>query len=198
MPEVASDIMVTGAKIFYSDVGAALPVDTVAAGGDWGVDWTYLGYTLESLKLTYHFDVLEIMVQQSMSSINRTRMKEDATFETVLAEYTSGNLALALAGTTTATAAGSGQPGKEEFDVGGDYNLPIKQWGIEGSYVDEDGALFPVRAFMYKGTAAEGGTFEWDREKPAGIPLQIRALADTSKAVGKQLLKIQRILEPAT
>jgi hypothetical protein len=198
MPEVASDIVVSGAKVFYSPTGTAAPADTLAVGASWPVGWVYVGYTLEATTINYSFEVMEVMVQQTMAPVRRTRQTEELTLETVLAEHAAPLIALALSGTASATAAGSGQPGKEEVTFGGDYNLPLNQWAVEGSYVDEDGALFPIRIFIHQGTAAEGGSLEYNRESPTGIPLQIKAIADTTKAVGNHLMKIVRILEPAS
>jgi hypothetical protein len=136
--------------------------------------------------------------RQSFSPVRRRRTKETATVETVLAEHTAGNLAKAMAGIATTTAASATDPGFEEFEVGGDPNLPLYVVGIEGSYNDEDEAYFPVRLFLYQATVSEGGTLEYGKERPAGIPLKLMALPDLTKAKGKQLLKVQRVIEPAT
>lgn len=196
--EVASDIVVTGAKLFHSAKGVTVPAASIAADGDWGTGWTYLGYTLEPTKVSYKFDVLDIMVQQTLNSVRRTRISEDLSFTSMLAQHSTDALALAMAGTSTATAATNSLPGYEEFSVGGEPVLPERQWGIEGRYEDEDGAIFPIRIFIWRATSAEGGDLEYDREKPAGIALTIKALADTTKPRGKHLMVIQRVLEPAT
>ena len=192
-----ADVIVTGAKIYSSPVATALPAVTVAVDGAWPAGWVYVGYTLEPLKLTYNFDALEIMVQQTLNPIARTRIKEEAMFETVLAEHFAANLALAMAGTSSTTNAVSGTPGYEDFYVGGDYNLPVKQWGFEGSYVSAAGNRHPIRVFIWRGNAQEGGELDYDRENPAGIPLKIKALADTGKTIGQHLMRIQRVTAPA-
>lgn len=192
-----ADVVVTGAKLYYSNAGTTLPAVTVAVDGAWPVGWTYVGYTLEPVKLTYNFEVLEIMVQQTLNPIARTRTTEELMFETVLAEHFAANIALALAGSSSTTAAASGVPGFEDFYVGGDYNLPVRQWGIEGSYVSAAGNRHPIRIFIWRATAAEGGELTYDRENPAGIPLQIKALADTTKTLGQHLMRVQRVTAPA-
>lgn len=197
MPEVVSDIIVTAAKVFNSPVATALPAATVAAGGSWPAGWVSVGYTTEAVKATYSYDKLDIKVQQELGPLNRIRIAEDVMLETVLAEFSAAALALAFAGTATSTAAASGVPGYEEFDIGGAYNLPVSQWGLEGSYVDEDGVEFPIRLFIYKATSESGGDVSFDRENIAGIPLKISALPDTTKVKGKRLLKVMKVLEPA-
>lgn len=198
MPQVASDIIITGARVLFAPLSTTVPAPTLAVDAAWPVGWVDVGYTLEATKVTYKFDTLKVMVQQTMSPVRTRRIKEEVTIETVLAEHTTGNLALALAGESTATAATASVPGYETFTIGGDPDLPLKMVGIEGSYADEDGAQFPIRLICWQATVSDGGTLEYDREKPAGIPLKFDVLADTSKARGQQLFQVIRILEPVT
>lgn len=88
--------------------------------------------------------------------------------------------------------------GKEELDAGGVSTLTKRAWGFEGKYVDEDGATFPIRLFIWKGTASMNGDLEFGKDDYAGISLQIEALADRTKSLGQQLFKMQKVLEPAT
>lgn len=201
MPQVASDIIVTGARIFLAPIQAPaveLPAPELPVDGAWPAGWVAVGFTLEPTKLTYTFDVLEIFVEQSYSPVRRRRTKEEGSVETVLAEHTTGNLATAMAGISTTTAATASVPGYEEFDVGGDPNLPIYMVGIEGAYNDEDEDFFPIRAFFWLCTVDAGGTLEYGKDKPAGIPLKLKAMADTSRPRKQQLFRIQRVVEPAT
>ncbi len=198
MPQVASDIIVTGARIFVAPLGTTLPAPSLAVDAAWPTGWVDVGFTLEPTKLNYKFDVLEVFVEQSMSPVRRRRTKEEASIETVLAEHSAGNLALALAATATTSAATSTVVGYEEVTLGGDPNLSLYMVGIEGAYNDEDAAFFPIRLFLWQATAADGGTLEYGKDKPAGITLKLNALADPTKTRGQQLLKIQRVLEPIT
>ena len=198
MPQVPSDIIVTGARVFIAPTGTTLPAPALAADAAWPSGWVDVGYTLEPTKVTYKFDTLKIMVQQTMAPVRTRRIKEEVTIETVLAEHTTGNLAQAMAGVSTATAATATVPGYEEFTVGGDQALPVVMVGIEGSYNDEDNATFPIRLIAWQAVVSDGGTLEYDREKAAGIPLKLDVLADTSKTRGQQLFKVVRVLEPVT
>lgn len=198
MPQIASDIIVTGARVYVAPLSTTLPAETLAADAAWPTGWVDVGYTLEPTKLTYKFDMLEIFVEQTMAPVRRRRIKEEISIETVLAEHSASNLALALAAAATATAATASVPGFERVTIGGDPNLPLTMVGIEGSYTDEDNALLPVRVFIWQATASDGGTLEYSKEKPAGIPLKLTALADTSKPRGQQMIQITRILEPVT
>ncbi|MBX0328704.1 hypothetical protein K2Z83_13560 [Oscillochloris sp. ZM17-4] len=201
MPQVPSDIIVTGARVFLAPVQTPaidLPAPELAVDEAWPVGWIDIGFTLEPTKVTYKFDILEIFVEQSYSPVRRRRTKEEAMLETVIAEHSAGNLAIALAGIAATTAATSTVPGYEEFSVGGDPNLPLYMVGIEGSYNDESENFFPIRLFLWFATVADGGTLEYAKDKPAGIPLKLNALADTTKPRKYQLMKVQRIIDPAT
>lgn len=196
--EVVSDIVISGAKLYYAPLGTTLPLDTLAAGVVWPAPWVYIGYTLEPLTAGYSFEVLEVMVQQAMTAVKRKRISEEFTLGTTLAQLAAPNLALAYGGVASAVAPGIGQPGKEIFTIGGNTNLPTWMWGFEGKYEDEDLMVFPIRGWLWIATPAEGSETALDRENPTGIPLNLKGLADTSKAVDQQLFKWDRILEPAT
>jgi len=198
MPQTASDIIVTGARVFIGTVGSLLPAPALAVDAAWPTGWRDVGFTLEPTKLMYKFDLLEIFVEQTMGAVRRRRVKEEASVETVMAEHTAGNLALAMAATATATAATTLVPGYEEVTIGGDPNLPLYMVGVEGGYNDEDEAFFPIRLFLWLANSADGGTLEYARDKPAGITLKLSALADPTKPRKQQLFKIQRVTEPAT
>jgi hypothetical protein len=55
-----------------------------------------------------------------------------------------------------------------------------------------------VRVFFYKATAELNGKLEFSKKNAMGIPLQIKALADTTKVVGKQLILIQKVTGKTT
>ncbi len=199
MPEVVSDIIVSSATVWNAPVGEGLPDEnSVGAGVAWGGNWTQVGFTSEPLSVKYEFEEVEKMIEQSLAPVGRQKTGENLTLETVLAEFYMDGLQLGTGGTVTDTAAGAAQVGKEELDVGGEFGLDEKAWGFEGTYVDEDGDTFPVRMFVYKGTAMINGELEFGKESQLGIPLQIKALADLSKSVGQQLFKLQKVLEPTT
>ena len=106
-------------------------------------------------------------------------------------------MALAWGGTVAQTAVGAGIMGKEDYSLGGVATIPEKAWGIEGSYVDEDGATFPIRIFIWKATAEAGGDLSFGKEDYTGIPLKLGALQDMTKANGQRLLKLTKVLEPS-
>jgi len=198
MPEVISDIVVTSARLWRAPTGTTLPLETLDVDAAWPAGWIDVGYTLEPVKAQYTFDVLDVMVQQEMGAVKRIRIKEALKLSTVLAELTAANLSMAFAGEASTVAPTGTTAGYEEFSVGGKYELPESMWGIEGSYVDEDEELRPIRVFVWRATAAAGGEIAFNREQVAGVPLEVSALHDRSKAKGKRLLVARRVLENPT
>lgn len=195
---VVTNILAGNAVVWYAPVGEAVPADSVTAGTTWGGNWARLGYTKAALSMLYEFDELDIMVEEELTAVDRRKTAENLTLETTLAEVTSAYLALLTSGTATTTAAGASQVGKDELTVGGESVIDKYAWGFEGTYTDSAGAAFPVRVFVWKGTAVVNGALEFSKADFPGVPLQIKALVDTSKSVGQKLFKLQRVTAVAT
>ena len=198
MPEVISDIIVAPATVYYAPLASSLPADTVAAGTAWGGAWVKVGYTSEPLSVQYEADEVDIEIEQSLTAIRRVKTKENLTLETVLAEFYLDALQLGMGGVVSDTPAGASQPGMEELALGGLATITARMWGFEGAYIDEDAATFPIRFFIYSGTAKINGKLSFAKGEMTGTPLQIMALADMTKSVGSRLVLIQKMLEAAT
>jgi len=198
---VVANILYGNAILYKSPVSEAIPADTIALGTAWGGNWLRVGYTTEGVTATYEDEQVDIGVQEELTPVERFKSAESLNLETMLSELTADYLDFAIgAGAVTPTAAGAGQPGMEEYDLGGEVQLDKFQWGFEGTYRDASGTGFPVRLFIWKATAKLNGGLEFakDKEGGTGIPLQINALAMTSKAAGQKLMKFQRMLVAAT
>lgn len=198
MPEIVTDLIVTPVTVYHSTYGTTLPADSLAVGGTWPVGWTKLGFTSEPLKLGYAYDIIKLMVEQSLGTVAARKTSEEVTLATVIAEFAGASLERAWNAALTSTPAAPGQVGKEELTLGDDAVLAQKQWGFEGSYRDEDDALFPIRCFVWKGVPSEGGEIEFGKAVLVGTPIKILALHDMTKSAGQRAIKIQRVLEPAT
>jgi len=194
-----TDIIIAPATIYSAPVGEALPaIDTVQYGTAWGGNWTNMGYTLTPVSLQYDQELFELEVEQLTNPVKRLRTKETAMIETTLAEISGANLNLPLDGTVTTVVAGSGVRGKTTVEAGGKTTITEKTVGFEG-LMKVDGTInLPVRIFFYKCTIQLNGKLEFSKKAAAGIPIQIKALADTSKTVGKQILIMQIATAKAT
>jgi len=197
---VVANIVMGNAIVYYAPVGESEPADSVAYGTAWGGNWARVGYTNAPLVMAYEDEQVEAVPQEALTAVKRAKSAESARFETSLAELEADYLKLAFgAGTVSNTAAGAGQVAKEELVIGGDVDLDEYAWGFEGRYKDSSGNDFPVRVWIHKATAKLNGELEFSRESEGvGIPLQINALADTGKAAGQQLFKLQRVTAAAT
>lgn len=194
-----TDILITPAKIYKAPVGEALPDETsVDYDEAWGGNWVNVGYTLQPLSMSYDRELFQLMVEQVNGAVKRRVNDETLMFETVLAEATPTNLSYAIGGTVTTVAAGASQRAYQDLDVGGAIVIPELAWGFEGLYENSAGAQFPVRIFVYKATSILNGQLQFAKAAAMGVPIQISALNDTSKTVGSQLMKFQRVTAAAT
>lgn len=199
MPNDVANILITPAIIYRAPVGTALPDETsVAYGADWGGAWINVGYTLEPLAMAIDEQTFELEVQQVVNPVIQRRTKQIVTFETTLAETTGVNLALALDGSNSDTAAGVGQKAFSEIKMGGSTTITQYAWGFEGVRPDADGNDQPVRVFLYKGTCVTGGQVQMAKGEATGIPIKITALPDTSKSIGQQLMVIHIVTDHAS
>jgi hypothetical protein len=199
MPEVVSDIVVSPATVWYAPEGEAAPdPDSISAGTAWGGNWTQVGYTNAPLSMLYEFDELEMMIEQSLAAVGRVKTSEALTLETTLAELYLDGVLLGTEGTVTDTAVGASQVGREDLTVGGEADLTVRTWGFEGTYIDEDGATFPIRLFIHRATARLNGALEFGKAQQVGVPLQVKALADMAESQGERLFVLQKVLEPGT
>lgn len=194
-----TDILVTPAKIYRAPVGTAVPDETtVAYGAAWGGGWTDLGYTLEPVSLGYESETFKLMVEQLTAPVRSVRQEESVTIETVLAEITGANLAMAMDGTSTPTSAGVNQAGYDLVEAGGSVAISEYAWGFEGYRLAASNAKLPVRVFVFRGVATLNGQLTFAKSAGVGIPLRIEALPDTTKAQGKQLLLIHNVTASPT
>jgi hypothetical protein len=190
----AANILVSPAQVYISATGVALPDETtVVAGATWGVGWTDLGYTLTPLALGVDVETFELEVEQTPNAVAMMQTKQTVAFEVTLAELTAANLKYALSSRSTiaTVAAAANQHGFETLKVGGDIQLPYFQIGFEGVALDAAGNKLVKRVFIYKSVLTMGGKLEFSKKAPAGIPLKVAAVADTSKTAGEQLFEVQ-------
>lgn len=194
-----TDILVTPATIYRAPVGEALPDETtVAYGAAWGGNWTNLGYTLEPVSISYETETFKLMVEQLTAPVRSVRQEETITIETVLAEITGANLAMAMDGTSTLTSAGANQAGYDLVEAGGSVAVKEYAWGFEGYRLAANNAKLPIRIFLYRGVPTLNGPLTFAKSAGVGIPLRVEALPNTTKTPGTQLLVIHNVTTSPT
>lgn len=199
---VVANIVKSGAWLYQAPVGETIPaITTVGYGVAWGGNWVRVGYTKEALKCKYEGRETDISVEEHLSPIRRWRIEETATLETVLAELTATYLQLAAseAKAVTTVAAGAGTAGYERTGLGDEVVLAEHAWGFEGLYLSSTGSEFPVRVYIWKGTAVINGELEFSKKSDdyVGIPLQIKALCDPTQTEGERILRFDRVTAAA-
>ena len=201
----ADDVIVSEASVLYAPTGTTIPDETSVAWYDNGgtfsnwTGWTLLGYTTTPTTLGYSYDLFEVDVQQSTVPIKRRKTSESLVIGTTLAQFDGDILALVLGGTNTDTAAGASQKAFSQVVAGGDTNLSEYMFAIEGYRPSNStGTKQPVRVFVYKATINVNGDIPFDKAGTTQIPVQINALADTSKAIGQQLVRIDIVTDDAS
>lgn len=196
---IVADLIVGPATVYYAPAGTALPdEDAIDYGDAWGGSWVALGTTKTPVTVKFEVERGEAMVEQSTVPLKRWIISEKAAIETVIAELNTDSLQLLMEGTETVTAAGAGQVGMSEFEMGDTNTMTVRAWGFEGLYLTDAGVSFPVRVFIYRATSVINGDLEFGKADYTGMPLRIEALGDVTKAMGKRLVKVQKVTAVAT
>lgn len=192
----ATNIMKSGAIVYYAALGEALPDETtVAAGASWGGNWARIGYTGAPLVWTIEDERALINVEEELMALDEHRISFNSMLKTEMAEITGDHLALLLGGTVSTTAAGASQKGYEELDIDPTSLLTKYIVGFEGERIIADGSTQPLRVFAEKMTWKVAGdvTFTKKSDTYVKLPIEARILKGTNYA-----LRFQRVTAAAT
>jgi len=188
----------SGAWLYVAPTGESNPDETsVAYGAAWGGNWARVGYTKAPLTLAYESEEFDVEVEEELAPVKRRRIKENLTVETVLAELTAEYVQLAASNqdTVSETGAGASQDAYEEMGLGGEAILTEKKWGFEWMHIDAAGNEQPGRVFIHKGTGKLNGNLEFSKKASdyPGVPIQVKALTDTTQSEGQKLMLWQKV-----
>jgi hypothetical protein len=200
---VVANVIKSGARLYVAPTGESNPDETsVAYGAAWGGNWARVGYTKAPLVMAYTSEEFDVEVEEELGPIKRRRVRETMTLETVLAELTAAYLQIAASDqdSVSETPAGGAQKAYEETGLGGEAILTEKKWGFEGLFITSGGDEEPIRLFVHIGTAMVNGNLEFSQKTTdyTGIPIQIKALADTSQSEGQKFCLFQRVTSETT
>lgn len=194
----ANNIILGYAKIWTAAYGEAFPAATIGYGTAWGGGWTYLGDTLEPLSFGGDRTQFDVEIQQATTAIKSVITKDERNFKTVMSEHTTTILNQLLLGTLVNTAPGSGTSGYYTIDFGGSQIPNVLAVGFEALYQLASGTQLPIRWMFYRGSILQDGDIVYDRDGVAGIPVNIKTYADTTKVAGKQLGRLQIVYSAGT
>lgn len=195
---VVTNILKSGAIAWIAPVGTAFPDETtVNAGAAWGGAWARMGFTKEPLTLAYESEEHNVEVEEFLASLDRYKIGESSTMETVLSELTADYLKYALDGAVTTVAAGASQKGYSELLVGNDSEKPEYAIGFEAIRYNSSGVALPQRIGYYRCTLKLNGELKFSRrdDDHTGVPLQAQALANATTG---RLIWSNFVTAPAT
>lgn len=198
----ASNILKTGATLYYAPVGEALPDETtVALGAAWGGNWERVGYTEDGVTLGYSDTRHRVEVEESLIAVKEVRIAEEMVVETTLAETTAEYLVLLIGGgAVSTTAAGASQKAYEQVGLGNEGTPQEYSIGLEGTFVAADGVEHPVRWFFDRVTLSLGGEMKYSRRSADHTTLPFRAavLAPVTAGFSGRPFIFQRVTAPAS
>ncbi len=194
-----SDILVSGAWLWFGPEGEPEPDDTlVGVGDDWGGNWEWLGLTTTALTLNQTTTEFSVDVQQLSTPVLSAITSEEYTLGTDLAEMTAENLQLLFGGNIVTTAAGAAQTGVIDLRFGGRTQRTVYKVGFETKHALPNGTLLPLRVFFHRAQMSLGGDVAFDKGAVAAIPLSIKVLSDDSQAESEKLAHWQKVFATAT
>lgn len=194
-----TDILVSGAWLWYAPEDEARPDETtVDVGDDWGGNWEWLGLTTTPLTLNLASEEFEVDVQQLSTAILSSITSEEITLTTTLAEQTAAYLELLFGGNITTTAAGASQRGYTELAFGGRTSRTVYSVGFEVIHTIASGLRLPLRLFFHRAQLTLSGDIVYDKGGVAGLPISITVLADDAQATDEKLGIWQKVTAEAT
>lgn len=201
-----TDIMLTGAKLWYGPVGEALPdANTIGEDADWGGNWIALGELGDPLSLVEETEVAE-HGQQRMAPVRRSRKKQVFSFKSSLIEVNAANRALVRGynpGTVvTNTPAGASQVGLDLFDPnqGTGCARVFAEWVLaaEGIMCTPNDTIGFERIYITKGNFMSDGDVVYDQNSDeVKLPFTFKALWNAAHAKGIAFM-MQRKIANAT
>jgi hypothetical protein len=194
-----TDILVSGAWLWYAPEGEPNPDETtIDVGDDWGANWEWLGLTTAPLTLNLTAEEFEVDVQQLSTPILSSITSETVTLTTTLAEQTAENLDLIFGGNTVITPAGAAQRGFTELRFGGRTTRTVYKIGFEVIHTIADGTRLPLRLFFHRAQIGLSGDIAYDKANVAGLPINVTVLSDDSQPADEKLAVWQKVTSDTT
>lgn len=187
-----SNVVLGGATLYYAPVGTTLPLDTLALGATWLAPWARLGMTAEPIVIKYEDTIEGVNVDEFLAPIRAIRTEESLEMETSLGELVNQYLGIA---SNNAYLTDTNDP---VTNMGGQSNVAVWMWGIEGTYLSPTGVPSPLRIYIWRGVPKLNGelTFSKKSTDPTAIPFKVMGLADCARPAGEQLMRWEWVVTP--
>jgi hypothetical protein len=195
------DVLIGPGKLYRAPTGTANPDETtVAYGAAWGGSWTDMGDFPEGNPITIGMaeTVAKVYGQQTTAPKKQSRTRRELIVKGALLELSAANVAIAVDGAVSTTAAGAAQKGYSEVAIGVQADITEYKWGVEALRVDSAGSNQPIRWFFNRGSMKLSGDLAHDKTKESMIPFEISIFEDTTAAAGEELGVYQVVTAAAT
>jgi len=143
------------------------------------VDGAYVGQTHGGLNMSHPVETSDIESDQSLVPLRTIKIKEEFTVTVPLGEVSLENIKRIWGLSATISA-------DRMLTFGGDTDLPIQEVMI----FLPAGSSKEWSMQLYRCTITSPGDLNWNRDDQVDLPLQIKALADTSRTAGDQVGRI--------
>lgn len=188
----SANVIVGYGFLYTAPKGTALPsLTTQPAAAAWAsAGFTQAGYTDDGVTIEYEPTFKDIVVDESMSVVDKKLIGEKLLVSVKLAEATLLNLAASIAGstisedatTTTLTLGNPANPSAGEIVIAFQGPAPTSQAGINTL-----GRVFAI----YRAKAIAKVSYHAQRKDKVVYNVQWEALADSTKAAGAQLTLVK-------
>lgn len=177
-------VIVGAATMYWAPFGEAtpgqgepMPADSVVLGGSWAGNWTYIGGTLEGVKLSKNPKTVDIRIEEQSTPANVVIDTQDISVMTTLSEESVANMKLAYGGgTITVQAPTSSLVGKSTLALSD--NLDLLSVGFEG--INPEGLW--VRVYIPKVVSAAQVDTSFRRAQQQRLwPATLRAICPVSQ-----------------
>ena len=166
-------------------------LDAVPLGSNLPSPWNRFGFTEGPTSFQYEREEKDIMSNESLAPVIRFPTMEKATIGFTVIEVTPGLFNIA-AGLDFATTTGSGW---EQWVTGDVKTLVERMYCIESTYRNAAGVAYPVRLYIWRGTAKITNSLEWEREGQPKLQVEVGALGDLQRIAGQRLFAIRKLKE---
>lgn len=164
-------ILVGVGKLYVADVGTDFPeVDEEPSA-----DWTYMGETVDGVKLKIDQKVATFTTDQRTTNVKANRTEETATISTKLAQATFENMAQVMGTTVTTTPGSSGVPATKKVGLTRGTNVQEFALLFRG---DSPYGPYSAQYEVPRGYFSGSQEFEHAKGKQVVIPFEFEALAD--------------------
>ncbi|GEM_PF-3774894 len=148
------------------------------------IDGEFVGHLHGAVEVEHNVETSDVEVNESLMPIRSIKAGETMVVSAPMAEVTLENLRRVWGVAAEVEDLGGG---RRRLRFGGDTELRE----VPVLLVTPAGSGMEWAITFYRCTVTTGGTLTWSRDEQVDLPLRITVLADTSRPVGDQILRVE-------